>query len=109
MKTRLISIALLASLTFASSIQARTFSLTIENGTKTVIEAFYASPTGEDDWEEDLFGDRALAPGARHTVRFEDNRNVCRYDLRFEFRGSEYEPLEDTQNLCEVVEYEVTE
>jgi len=88
---------------------AKTFTLTIINSTKTVIESVYASPTGVKNWEEDLLGDRAINAGGKFTVRFDDDRKVCNYDLRFEFRSKEYEPMEDTQNLCEVNEYEVTE
>ncbi len=88
---------------------AKTFSLTIVNSTKTTIESVYASPTGAKDWEEDLLGDSTIKAGGKFTVRFEDDRKVCNYDLRFEFRSKEYEPLEDTQNLCKVTEYEVEE
>ena len=90
-------------------LQAKTFSLTIQNNTKSILEAFYASPTGEDDWENDLLEDNAVRAGGSYTVRFKDDRDVCRYDLRFEFRGSKYEPLEDTQNLCQIKEYELTD
>lgn len=88
---------------------AKTFNLTIINNTKTVIESVYASPKGVKNWEEDLLGDRAINAGGRFKVSFEDDRKVCNYDLRFEFRSKEYEPMEDTQNLCKITEYEVTE
>lgn len=92
-----------------SAVHAKTFSLTIINKTDSIVEAVYASPTGESDWEDDLLGDKAIRAGGRYVIRFEDRRGACRYDLRFEFRDSQYEPLEDTQNLCQISEYELSE
>lgn len=88
---------------------ANTFALTIVNSTNSVVNAFYASPRSADEWENDLFGEDALPPGHSVIVRFSDDRDVCVYDMRFEFQGNDLEPLQDTQNLCEVTEYEITE
>jgi hypothetical protein len=88
---------------------ANTFALTIVNSTGSTVERFYASPVGVTDWEEDLFGDQVLPAGDEITVRFADERDVCEYDLLFEFRGNDLEDLTDTQNLCEVGIYEITE
>lgn len=88
---------------------ANTFALTIINNTSSTVERFYASPVGVSDWEEDLFGRNALPPGGEITVRFSDGRDVCAYDLLFEFRGDALEDLTDTQNLCEVGIYEIYE
>lgn len=100
------AIALMMAAPLAS---AKTFTLTIVNKTSSVLEAFYASPTNENDWEEDLLGDDAIRPNGRYVVRFRDDRGVCNYDLRFEFRDTRLETLEDTQNLCKIKEYEITE
>lgn len=108
MKKKLIGIAV-ALVLAAPVASAKTFSLTIVNKTSSVVEAFFASPANESDWEEDLLGNDAIPPGGRYQVRFEDKRGVCRYDLRFEFRDPSYEALEDTQNLCNVNEYELTD
>lgn len=37
------------------------------------------------------------------------NRSVCKYDMRFEFQGNALEDLKDTQDLCELGEYTITE
>src|SRR5690606_40774626 len=78
------AIALMMAAPLAS---AKTFTLTIVNKTSSVLEAFYASPTNENDWEEDLLGDDAIRPNGRYVVRFRDDRGVCNYDLRFEYPG----------------------
>lgn len=101
--------AVATSFLWSIPVFASTFALTITNKTSSVVDAFYASPTGEDDWEEDLFGKDSLAPGASITVRFADNRDVCKYDMMFEFQGGQLEDLTDTQNLCTLGEYEITE
>ncbi|WP_301116617.1 hypothetical protein [Pusillimonas sp. (ex Stolz et al. 2005)] len=88
---------------------AKVFSFAIVNKTSGVVEKFYASPTDASDWEEDLLGDDAIPPGGRYQVRFKDKRGACQYDLRFEFRDERFETLEDTQNLCRITEYELTE
>lgn len=88
---------------------ANTFALTIKNRTNSVVNAFYASPVNANEWENDLFEEKALPPGSSLTVRFSDSRDVCVYDMRFEFQGDDLEPLEDRQNLCELGEYEIFE
>ncbi|WP_372004287.1 hypothetical protein P7L74_22095 [Tistrella mobilis] len=109
MKTVLRIAALIALTAWSGTAAANTFSLTIVNKTGSVLEAFYTSPVGEDDWEEDMLGDEVIAPGKQKTIRFKDDRNVCKYDMRFEFGGGDLEPLEDTQNLCDLGTYTITE
>lgn len=109
MKKSIICTAFAALMIMAPALHAKTFSVKIANKTESIVEAVYASPTGESNWEEDLLGDKAIAVGGSYTVRFTDDRNVCKYDLRFEFRDSDYEPLEDTQDLCQLKEYEITD
>ncbi|MGP2492778.1 hypothetical protein ACTDI4_14270 [Mesorhizobium sp. PUT5] len=81
----------------------------LKNGTNSVINAFYTSPVGENSWEEDVFGKDALAPGESVRITVKDGRRACKYDMRFEFQGDDLEDLEDTQDLCELGEYTVTE
>ena len=108
-KSMLGAVAMLVAAGWGGAALANNFALTIENHTKSVVEAFYASPVGEDDWEEDMFENKVLAPGKSITVRFSDDRQVCKYDIRFEFQGDRLEPLEDTQNLCDLGTYTITE
>lgn len=107
---RMIFCGVLAAAMMTNGIAAaNTFALTITNRTNSVVNAFYASPVNANEWENDLFEEKALPPGSSLTVRFSDSRNVCTYDMRFEFQGDDLEPLEDTQNLCDLGEYEITE
>lgn len=82
---------------------------TLKNETNSVINAFYTSPVGEENWEDDVLAQEVLAPGEIAEVTIKDGRRACDYDMRFEFQGEELETLEDTQNLCELGEYSVTE
>jgi hypothetical protein len=98
-----------AALTVAGGAQAEDLVFSLKNGTNSVLNAFYTSPVGVDDWEDDVFGKKALGPGETMEISIADGRRVCKYDMRFEFQGDELEDLEDTQNLCELGEYTITE
>lgn len=108
MKFSYISAAVL-SLGLASTALAQSVEFTIINKTQSVVNAFHTSPVGVKSWEEDVFGDQVLAPGESITITIEDGRNVCKYDLLFEFQGDELEDLEDTQDICELSEYTITQ
>lgn len=82
---------------------------TLKNGTKSVVNNFHASPVGVENWEDDIFGRDALAPGESMTITIADGRSVCNYDMRFDFQGEDLETLEDKQDLCELGEYTITE
>lgn len=96
-------------LAFPGLAQAEDIVFTLKNGTNSPLNAFYTSPVGTDNWEEDVFGKDALAPGDSFSITIKDGRRACEYDMRFEFQGDDLEDMEDTQNLCELSEYEITE
>ncbi|MBN9234555.1 MULTISPECIES: hypothetical protein [Phyllobacteriaceae] len=100
-----------AALTLAvmGSAKADDLVFTLKNGTNSVLNAFYTSPVGEDNWEEDVFGQNALAPGGSVTITIKDGRRACKYDMRFEFQGDDLDDLEDTQDLCQMSDYTITE
>lgn len=98
-----------AAMTVAGAAQAEDLVFTLKNGTSSVLNAFYTSPVGVNDWEDDVFGKKALGPGEEMEITIADGRSVCKYDMRFEFQGDALEDLEDTQNLCELGEYTITE
>jgi hypothetical protein len=82
----------------------------LTNKTDGVVERFYTSPVGVDEWEEDVFGKNVLEPGDSVRITIADGRRVCKYDLRFEFtEDSGYEDMEDTQDLCEMGSYTIHE
>ncbi|UXS01464.1 DUF3108 domain-containing protein [Agrobacterium tumefaciens] len=110
MKLNLVAVAVFgAAMTVASASHAEDLVFTLKNGTNSVLNAFYTSPVGVDDWENDVFGKQALGPGEAIEITIADGRTVCKYDMRFEFQGDELEDLEDTQDLCELGEYTITE
>ena len=101
--------ALAAIFLTASSSQAEDLVFTLINKTSGTLERFYTSPVGTDDWEEDVFGKDVLGPGERIKITIADGRSVCRYDMRFEFtEDSDFEDMEDTQDLCEMSSYTIT-
>jgi hypothetical protein len=108
MKLKLIIASMLAA-GVVSTAKAESIEFTIINRTQSVVDAFYTSPVGVKDWEEDVFGKDVLEPGEQITITIKDGRDVCKYDLRFEFQGNELEDLEDTQNICELGEYTISQ
>ena len=93
----------------AGTASAEDLVFTLKNRTGSVVNAFYTSPKGVSEWEDDVFGDDTLLPGDSIRITIADGRDVCNYDMRFEFQGDELEDMEDTQNLCEMDSYTITE
>jgi hypothetical protein len=99
--------ALLASVVTS---QAEDLVFTLTNSTNSTLERFYTSPTGVDQWEDDVFGQDVLSPGDSIEITIADGRSVCEYDMRFEFsEDSDLDTTEDTQNLCEMGSYQIHE
>lgn len=83
---------------------------TIENKTSEVVTHFYTSPSNVNDWEDDVLGDDVIGAGESMQITIADGRRTCEYDLKFEFEGSsKLETTVDTQNLCEMNTYTLTE
>jgi hypothetical protein len=94
----------------AGPVQAEDLVFMLTNKTDGVVERFYTSPVGVEEWEEDVFGKNVLQPGDSVRITIADGRRVCKYDLRFEFtEDSGYENLEDSQDLCEMGSYVIHE
>lgn len=89
--------------------QAEDLVFTLKNGTSSVLTNFYASPVGVDKWEDDIFGRQALGPDQAMEITIADGRDVCKYDMRFEFQGDDLDVTTDTQDLCELGEYTIEE
>ncbi|MBY2921449.1 hypothetical protein HF259_08360 [Rhizobium leguminosarum] len=105
-------IALTAAMIAVSAVSSHAEDLTFKliNGTNSVLTRFYSSPTGVDDWEEDVFGENVLDPDETMDITIADGRTVCKYDMRFEFEeGSDLETTEDTQDLCAMGSYTIHE
>lgn len=96
-----------AVLLFAAPSYAEDLVFTLTNSTSSVMTTFHASPSGVDSWEEDVLGSEVLGPGESVQVTIADGRDVCEYDMKFDFE--ELETLTDTQDLCEMGSYTISE
>lgn len=110
MKRILSAAGLIVAGLFSTSAQAEDLVFTLTNGTSAVLTRFYTSPVGVDSWEDDVFGDHVLEPGASVQLTIADGRTQCEYDMRFEFEESSgLDTTEDSQNLCELGSYTIHE
>lgn len=110
MTLRTFALAAAALLAFTATAAAEDLTFTLKNGTKSVLTRFYTSPVGVNDWEDDVFGQDVLEPGQSIDITIADGRNVCKYDMRFEFsEDSDLDTTEDTQDLCEMGSYTIHE
>nr|WP_167363891.1 hypothetical protein [Rhizobium mongolense] len=101
-----------AALLFATAFPARAEDLAFNliNGTQSELTRIYTSPTGIEEWEDDVFGEQVLKPGETISITIADGRDVCKYDMRFEFdEASELDATEDTQDLCQLGSYTIHE
>ncbi|HEX2763122.1 MAG TPA: hypothetical protein VHM92_04655 [Allosphingosinicella sp.] len=77
-----------ATLVFAASGTARAApdgknrKVTIENVSTQTVRELYASPITAKTWEEDLLGQRTLAPGQSISANIDNGTDECYYDLR---------------------------
>lgn len=102
--------AVVAALAPFASAQAEDLVFTLTNGTNSVLTEFYTSPTGVESWEQDVFGKDVLNPGESVQVTIADGRSVCKYDMKFVFtEDSDLDTTTDTQDLCELGSYEISE
>lgn len=110
MTLRTFALASAALLALTATAAAEDLTFTLKNGTKSVLTRFYTSPVGVNDWEDDVFGKDVLNPGESIDITIADGRNVCKYDMRFEFsEDSDLDTTEDTQDLCEMGSYTIHE
>lgn len=99
-----------AALCVAAPAQAEDLVFSLKNGTNSVLTRFYTSPVGVNDWEDDVFGQSVLNPGESIEITIADGRDVCKYDMKFEFaEGSDLDTTTDTQDLCEMGSYTIHE
>ncbi|MFC3085280.1 hypothetical protein [Tabrizicola soli] len=99
------ALAALAALA-ATPALAEDLVFTLVNDSSHTIVEMYVSEIGVDQWGENiLFG--AVEPGVSGEVTIADGLDVCDYDLRYV--SAEGGEAEDTQNLCELATYTLTD
>ena len=106
---KLAAAGLIAVAASAGAAKAEDLLIVLKNETGSVLDTFHTSPVGVDEWEDDVLGSQVLAPGESIEITIADGRDVCEYDMRFEFQGDELETTVDTQDLCALGEYTITE
>tara|TARA_R110000782_G_scaffold107080_1_gene195468 strand:+ start:1343 stop:1747 length:405 start_codon:yes stop_codon:yes gene_type:complete len=79
----------------------------IINATGVTMTHFYASNSGENDWQEDILGQDVLRNGASVKVNIDDGSGACIYD--FKARFADDDELERYRiNVCQISEYRYT-
>lgn len=80
---------------------------TLVNDSSHSITEMYVSPVDQDQWGENILMVDAVDPGVSGDVTIADGLDVCNYDLRFvTAEGAE---AEQTQNLCEIATFTVSD
>jgi hypothetical protein len=79
----------------------------IINATGVTMTHFYASNSGQNDWEEDILGQDVLRSGASVMINIDDGSGACIYDFKARFAdGDELERYRI--NVCQITEYRYT-
>lgn len=108
MASRIATIAAAIALGMASApALAQTVEFKLINESSHTITYFYASPSDESNWGDDLFDELGvLEPGYNVSVTLGADGN-CLYDFRFETaEGAELDEYE--VNVCELESYTVS-
>jgi len=94
-----------AAILAAGPALSQDLSFTISNLSSADLVEFYASPVGNDNWEENMLAGAVLAAGQSGQVTISEGGAICNYDLRMVF--SDGESVEDRRNLCETGSYTI--
>jgi hypothetical protein len=79
----------------------------IINVTGVTMTHFYASNSGQNDWQEDILGQDVLANGASVMIKIDDGSGACIYDFKARFDDGDV--VEKYRiNVCEITEYRYT-
>ena len=73
----------------------------LENISSQTIRELYASPITSKSWEEDLLGQRTLAPGQKINANIDNGTNECQYDLEVVLADGK-KVVERNVNVCAV-------
>lgn len=79
----------------------------IINGTGVTMTHFYASNSGQDDWQEDILGEDVLLSGASVRINIDDGTGACLYDFKARFADGD-ELVRNRINVCQITEYRYT-
>lgn len=92
---------LLPLFAYGAAASAEDLVFDLRNHSSYDVTELYASPTGVNEWEEDILGDDV-------EITIADSRSQCRYDLKFVFEdGDEVE--RNKVDLCSTGSYTLTD
>lgn len=97
-------VVLAIGLGLATPALAEEVTFTLANQTGTELTEFYASPVGNDNWEENMLASGGLAAGASGQVTI-SKASGCDYDLRMVFADGDV--LQDNADICTIGTYSV--
>jgi FlaG/FlaF family flagellin (archaellin) len=95
----------LAGVVNASALDRR---VQINNQSSYDIYEFYASNTGEENWQEDILGDGVLLSGESVLINIDDGSGYCKYDFKAVFEDGD-EAISADNNVCELAEFNFTD
>jgi hypothetical protein len=102
-----IALATIFATLVASPVLAEDLVFQLVNDSSHTIVEMYVSPVDLDQWGENILTVDSVGPGVSGDVTIADGMDVCDYDLRFvSVEGGE---AEQTQNLCELATFTVTD
>lgn len=110
MVSRIVTVAAAIALGMAAApALAQTAEFQLINNSSHTITYFYASPSDEANWGEDIFAELGvLEPGYSATVSIEHGSDQCDYDFRFE--TAEGAVLDEYQvDICNLGSYTVSD
>jgi hypothetical protein len=76
----------------------------IINATGVTMTHFFASNSGQNDWQEDILGEDVLPSGASVRINIDDGTDACLYDFKARFADGD-ELVRHRINVCEITEY----
>ena len=80
----------------------------INNVSSYDIYEFYASNTGEANWQEDILGDDVLLAGSSVIINIDDGSGYCKYDFMAVFEDGD-QAISADNNVCELTEFNFTD
>ncbi|WP_151720570.1 hypothetical protein [Gemmobacter serpentinus] len=102
------TLRMILAIATASGLAAPAFaddlSFTLSNLTATELTEFYASPVGNDNWEENILAGNGLAAGGSGEVVIAGAQG-CAYDLRMVFADGDV--LQDNTDICATGTYTI--
>ena len=84
-----------------SKVLAEDITILLENKTRANMTEFYASPSGTQNWENDILGDDVLRSGKTIEINFNDERTTCIYDFQAKFADGDVVEKYDI-NICKL-------